>query len=255
MSPGVARGSVPGVVSAETEGDVRAAAAQLGRPDQLKRRPGRDPRRVRHVAQTRAGRTVKRLCRLVIDEILRSGGSVDPPGGPRRACRGERVIPRRSGGHAPPVVRSPAPSSARSTHRGRSAASGRSCARFGGRGAACRARRGRPLVTCRVEPARPSRPGRGRRGRAAACRLRRAAVVCVVRCSRAVLRRLPCAQERTAAGCRTAARTAASHGHGGSAGRGSPRGFCRANRPYGNVPIRAIMGTLGLCHLGSRCPV
>jgi hypothetical protein len=52
-----------------------------------------------------------------------------------------------------------------------------------------------------------------------------------------------------------AARTAASRGLGGNAGTGAVLGSCPAGLPYGNVPIKAIMGTLGLCHLGSGWPI
>jgi len=49
---------------------------------------------------------------------------------------------------------------------------------------------------------------------------------------------------------RIAARTEASRDRGGSAATGSARGFCRSDRPYGNVPIKAIIGTRGLWRSG-----
>jgi hypothetical protein len=48
-------------------------------------------------------------------------------------------------------------------------------------------------------------------------------------------------------------RTAASRDLCGNEVSGSRLGSSRRGRLYGNVPIRAIMGTLGLCPLGLRC--
>lgn len=58
---------------------------------------------------------------------------------------------------------------------------------------------------------------------------------------------------RPAPDCRVM--TAASRGLGGSAGSGAGLASCPTGRLYGNVPIRAIMGTLGLCPLGLKCVV
>jgi hypothetical protein len=49
--------------------------------------------------------------------------------------------------------------------------------------------------------------------------------------------------------------TEASRDPGGNVVSGSPLESFLRDRPYGNVPIRAIMGTLGLCPLELRCTV
>jgi len=46
--------------------------------------------------------------------------------------------------------------------------------------------------------------------------------------------------------------TAASRDRGGNAATGSALGFCRSGRPYGNIPIRGIMGTRGLWRSGQE---
>jgi hypothetical protein len=49
--------------------------------------------------------------------------------------------------------------------------------------------------------------------------------------------------------------TEASRGPGGSAGIAAAPVSCRSGRPHGDVPIRGIMGTLGLCPRGLGCVV
>ena len=48
--------------------------------------------------------------------------------------------------------------------------------------------------------------------------------------------------------------TSRRNGLGGSAGSGASLAFCPAGRPYGNVPIKAIMGTLGLWSSRAEMP-
>ena len=58
---------------------------------------------------------------------------------------------------------------------------------------------------------------------------------------------------RVAPGTGVSRRAASTRGRARSAGREARRPSCRPCRLYGNVPIRAIMGPLGLCPLGLRC--